>query len=869
VETKTTAFAEYLKCRDKSGRLRQLAQLSKAREHDSGDKNGLPISLAEDLLALELGNDEKLAILEATGSKDGLALEHFLTNHLFDWSQDLASLAVRLWAGKTDHLLWFRILQASRSPLLPQRVLYTIIDHAFVAGGRRLLAPAAASEATVDMSPAFHGLILHRCTQWGIAHERLGQLAASVVSGISTHLHPENKALPSALAYIARFTPDEITTMAASSAVAEPWRDLLRCFVLQSEQWDKQQERLAKLVQKPPKTKAFAKLEPLWPPVWQRHRLDADTVAGALRLVLDDEASARRGDTPSLISSPWEFFSGIAEATLDAALGTLTDDKTFARATSYLGGLLPTPTPEAFLTKTKARLAASADPAGVLQALPLRLRLEMTDDSAREGGKRTPFAQMKTEEAAVLAGTPLKERPTFADYDLRANQPGREELTALASRKAFFDLAYRGRQDAKQPGTDGFWHLLSDAWRAPAEPKLAPLAQAARQVEGVLRLCYVNTLGRFKGHDQAALKILDFIRSKEEDDLRAVVYALGGIGTPRAMQELVSALTRPNVTSALQLEICGILEKQDLSNLQNELRSAINDLTVTPAAEGPGWDVREALASLLNPTQAVEREHKLPDSVPQTAVSDQHLDQVLGGKIQHYRELSSEVKRALRTSQFFHFQVQGNNAPESIDLSPVIDMQYKALELLFRETFEEPCSRLIHRGVLQRRLDVIGYARPIPRSMDEFEAYIASLPTIRDIPFFSKFKLRKMLRAICQFRPGKRFTLDGLKAFALFFLCFSRSECRYGLGGLFPMGFATDAELFSFCKALHVLQDFRNRAAHEGFHPDASNDIDGIWRATAEIVQTMFKAHAFVEAEAQAEFAPRSKSAPVIEKKVS
>src|SRR5690606_9925798 len=112
------------------------------------------------------------------------------------------------------------------------------------------------------------------------------------------------------------------------------------------------------------------------------------------------------------------------------------------------------------------------------------------------------------------------------------------------------------------------------------------------------------------------------------------------------------------------------------------------------------------------------------------------------GKIRHYKSLSSEVKRALRTAQFFHNQVSAGGAPESIDLSPVIDMQYKALELLFRETFEEPCTRLIHQGVLQRRLDVIGYARPVPRAMDEFENYVSHLPVIREIPFFSKFKMR-------------------------------------------------------------------------------------------------------------------------------
>jgi hypothetical protein len=217
-------------------------------------------------------------------------------------------------------------------------------------------------------------------------------------------------------------------------------------------------------------------------------------------------------------------------------------------------------------------------------------------------------------------------------------------------------------------------------------------------------------------------------------------------------------------------------------------------------------------------------------------------------------------------------QVTGSGAPGSIDLSPVIDMQYKALELLFREGFEEACSQVIQRGTLQRRLDVLGYARPIPRAMDEFENYVASLPIVREIPFFSKFKLRKMLRAICQFRPGKRFTLDGLKAFSLFFLCFSRQECRYGLAGNMPLGFASDAELYEFCKQMHILQDFRNRAAHEGFHPDASNDIDGIWRTTAEIVQTMYKVRTFLESgdgRGGEEYAPRNTSRPVIEKKVS
>jgi hypothetical protein len=167
-------------------------------------------------------------------------------------------------------------------------------------------------------------------------------------------------------------------------------------------------------------------------------------------------------------------------------------------------------------------------------------------------------------------------------------------------------------------------------------------------------------------------------------------------------------------------------------------------------------------------------------------------------------------------------------------------MQYKALELSFREKFEQHCSDVIKQGILQRKLDVIGYARPIPSAMDDFEAYIEHLPIINTIPFFSRFKLRKMLRAICQFRPGKRFTLDGLKAFAIFFICFSRQDCRYGLGKIFPITSMDQDQLLLFCKELHVFQDFRNRAAHEGFHPDASNNLDSIWQSTAAIIQGMF-----------------------------
>ena len=65
-------------------------------------------------------------------------------------------------------------------------------------------------------------------------------------------------------------------------------------------------------------------------------------------------------------------------------------------------------------------------------------------------------------------------------------------------------------------------------------------------------------------------------------------------------------------------------------------------------------------------------------------------------------------------------------------------MQYKALEISFREHFEKVTLDLIKTGVLQEKLDLIGYARPIPKAMEEFEKYIGSLPIIKEIPFFSR-----------------------------------------------------------------------------------------------------------------------------------
>jgi hypothetical protein len=413
--------------------------------------------------------------------------------------------------------------------------------------------------------------------------------------------------------------------------------------------------------------------------------------------------------------------------------------------------------------------------------------------------------------------------------------PGAEPPDELIPRKTFFDLAYRHREVISMEGS--YWATLQENWLRPNRDALSELAVLARKQVDLYRLCYIHTLAQFSGEDTAALKLLDFIRATDLVELQAVIHALAGIGTPRAIQEMISALTRPNMSHSLRLEVCHLLQDRDLSKVQLELRSAIKDLSVPGANPQDQIEIKELLEDFLLSSEISQKSTQ--GMVGETESID--LDRSLTPKIPHYQNLSSEVRRALRTAQFFDQQVQkSGSSAHSIDLSPAIDMQYKALELTFREIFEQECFQVINNGILQRKLDVIGYARPIPNAMDNFEGYMASLPVVKDTPYFSKFKLRKMLRAICQYRPGKRFTLDGIKAFSLFFLCFGRKNCQFGLEQIIDLGFANDAELAEFCKTLHIFQDLRNRAAHEGFHPDAHNDIDGIWKLTGDIVAGVF-----------------------------
>ncbi len=797
--------ARYLGAANSQERLEVLQNAGQER---------LPLSLARDLMYLNLAPAEHIAILRTTDHSDKLAYEDFLTRGLFDWQQNAVSSALWDWATRTDCLLWHRTHALSLDPAIPQRVSYTLLDLAWFGAASRLIDRFTSLDGLEDMSPAFLALLFQRALQWNIESDRLITIGRNILTQIDASNFTKDKTIPYSIAYLIRYEPDDIQSWLTQHGQFNLWHDISKSLL--QENADRKQLRL--ILQRPYSQRAHGDLVLAWPSLWHRDHLEPELVRSALLFFGADKG------IPG--TNTWELFAGIPHATLAEAVRGIEKDAPFARSLRLLGQLIEEDTRMDLLNDLRARVGKAENPAAILEELNQRDRIELNPP----GGKESRFGRLFQERVLVLTMNKTGDKfPRFESFEQGAGD------TKDNARHRFIDLAYRGGISSK-PSDDNTWDRLAKYWQQPKEENLEQLSKDARITEAVFRVCFIDTLGRFKGIDKAALKLLDYIRSFDEDIVRAVIRALAGIGTPRAHQELVAFLTRPNVNVHRQMEIAQLLRDADLSNLQAELRSAINDLKTEGDTSGAVLELKEALTALLASTPQTTNASS-NTATASNAPSTNELEEQLLQKIPEYGRLSSEAKRALRTAQFFHLQVASAGNGHTIDLSPAIDMQYKALELTFREMFEEPVNEILRTGVMQRKLDVIGYARPIPSAMDEFEAYVANLPVIKTIPFFSHFKLRKLLRAICQFRPGKRFTLDGLKAFALFFLCFSRKQCRYGLENFFALPGVDDANLFEFCKTLHIFQDFRNRAAHEGFHPDAAADLDHIWRETAQIIQ--------------------------------
>lgn len=804
---------EYLNAPSSQARSQLLRRL---REKDEW----LSIALCSDLLRLKLPHEEHIAILAATQSKQRLVFEDYITSQLGGWDQNVAAAALWEWALRSDCILWHRTLPLSTSPLSTQRIRYTLADLAWYGGGYSLLQKLVDIDGLEEMSAAYHALISFRALQFGIRSERLLKLAKDAFAFDAAHpgITPE-KTMPYYLAYLYRFDATWLKEQNAGHGLSSIWHHFTRGLV-EPKSVKADLKALLALQNKPFQKSEQQEFMRLWPALWDRHLVTSEHLNFVFKLMTEKT-------WPEIQS--WEFIAGVLPSTMIASLESITDAKTYIRALNLAGSFLEIDKQGPFVDKLRDLLQTTEDPTSLLPTILPRYSALLNT-----GGSTSIFSKIYAEREAMIKAFRSGGTEEIQGLGLWENAFTPEE----AKRQTFFAMAYSGKKAEEAKGTD-FWSSLINAWNNPTPDKIDPLAQLARQEASLFHLCFIDTLGRFKGADNAALKLLDYIRSKEESTVRSVVHALQGIGTVRASQEMVAFLTRPNINAMLQLEIAQLLKERDVSALQNELRSALNDLQHRSMTDNLNIGLQDAVSSLLviGESTRVAGASMQASGAPTTA----DLDSLLEKKIKRYQELSSEVKRALRTAQFFHMQVEkvGDHLG-TIDLSPSIDMQYKALEICFREKFEDTVGELIRRGLLQRKLDVIGYARPIPQAMDDYEIYVENLAIVNTIPFFSRFKLRKMLRAICQYRPGKRFTLDGLKAFALFFICFSRKDCKFGLAQMFPVKSMTTDQLMHYCKELHIFQDFRNRAAHEGFHPDASMNLDSIWESTSAILDGMF-----------------------------
>jgi hypothetical protein len=300
----------------------------------------------------------------------------------------------------------------------------------------------------------------------------------------------------------------------------------------------------------------------------------------------------------------------------------------------------------------------------------------------------------------------------------------------------------------------------------------------------------------------------------------------------RAQQALIRCVGRNSISDEIKLSI---LDEISLENPQ-ELLAELKTLEILRLPAHIDDAIRDAVgrvAAIAGPPAA-----DTPGSQglrENSRLASVNIDGIIKSLLPESDLLSVDVRSALRTAEMIMIQSKEWGG-EAVDLSPIVNMHCKAVELTLRETFEGLTDAIIRRGDLSRRLDILGYARPIPEKMQIFEDYLGQLPIVRSIPYFSKFKLRKMLRAVCLYRPGKRFTLDGPKAFALLFLVGSRKECPFGLGQTVPLAFKNDLDLFEFIKIVHSLQDSRNRAVHEGLTWEAQDEIDGMRSQAYQII---------------------------------
>lgn len=786
----------------------------------------IPISLLNDFLQMPLSENEKHALIKAGSNWNNLEFEDFYTQNIFTWDQNLASTALLEWVNRSDCLLWHRSIIMANDHRITQRLGYTLLNLAYCGSGSKIIEVFSQKDDLLQMSDTFLSILLFRALQFDYYSPNLVDLSVKKLSEQLPNFHSGVQPISFYLTYLYRYSPDTAHQISVKQSHQSLWTQINRSLMIGIQSDVHLQTFKAVLKRKDSKKKLDALLSK-WPPIWERHKLEETEVLSVLKIMA-------RSDFQPDNELLWKYFAGIKNEVIGQSIQAIDDESLFKYFLKHACELIDSRLLPIVSAHLKGFISSSSNVEELIKTVPNRIS---AFQNCSVGGP-SDLDRAFTEQQKTISKKIKEVSYQIEDFHPK-NSPSNLQSN---TQKQYFKHKTEGIKSNTKLEGDDFWSLLTNSWLNPDQTAIDQLSTLARQQPHIYQLCYIETLGRFEGIDRAALKLLDYIRSGEPEVLSAVIYALKGINTNRATQELISCLTRPNIGSELKFEVAQLLLDADLSLHQAELRNAIEELSIKDTTDDHTIAIIDSLTGLVQLPEPEIDVAKTLDS------QNQDLDEILEEKFSTFVELSGEAKRALRTAQFFHSQLQFSDKLHAIDLSPAIDMQYKALELSFRERFEDVSGRLIRSGVLQRKLDLIGYARPSMQKMDEFERYIENLDVIKTIPFFSRFKLRKMLRGICLFRPGKRFTLDGLKAFALFFICFSRKQCAYGLANLLPADTFTDLELAKFCKSLHTFQDFRNRAAHEGFHPSASNDLDSIWEETGRIIETMLQLEAAIKA---------------------
>ncbi len=357
------------------------------------------------------------------------------------------------------------------------------------------------------------------------------------------------------------------------------------------------------------------------------------------------------------------------------------------------------------------------------------------------------------------------------------------------------------------------------------------LCEGIRAAPHVEKRWVVRALVRIDSDDAIKTILYQALHHIDTDFVERTAYELFSSHNPRSKQALIRLIAKNNLSDKIKIAIIEHMKNFATQEIQSELK----DLMTVRLPEKIERCVHNALIEISKKIETIveeeNREHKF---------TSHEIDLVIKSFVHNVPLLSVDSRSALRTAEMIFIQSK-DWGKEAVDLSPIVNMYCKSVELVLRDTFEPFTDAIMRKGELSKKLDTLGYAKIIQDKMQNFEDFIADLPIVNTIPYFSKFKLRKMLRAICLYRPGKRFTLDGPKAFALFLLVTARKSCPYSMSKIFDLYFFTDMELFDFVKQVHSLQDSRNRAVHEGLTWEAREEIDNMRKQSYSIIDTCLK----------------------------